>query len=235
MPAGVDTVEPCWSDICAGAQSLWLLHNKQVVHFRCQSPRATRTTTALSNRTGSKSLWAGGLLHSGTVQLPDDIQAVSLSPDGKFAAALRVKLLNQAEFDAGLPMPTPMFSALVHVDLAHHGHDPPQHMIVKQFKQSIFEPKWAPCQVSAEQRLYMLTDGSGRFHFCDCHRHCVLRIIDCQPEVLDTYHPCTTDPWVFFMEDGRSVVMRGHEARYRVHVLTWRALPQAAQQMEPQT
>lgn len=137
-----------------------------------------------------------------------------------------MKLPSQAEFAAGVLPPSD--AALVHVDLTSQGTNPTEHLVVKQFRQGMFEPKWAPCQVSPEQRIYMLTDASGRFHLCDCHRHRVLRIIDCQPEVLDTYCPCTTAPWLFFMEDGRSVIMRGHERRYRVHVLSWRALPEAA-------
>ena len=212
LSAGCASTGPCWSEISAGTQSLYLPHSKQVVRFQCDPQCATHGMPASPSANDSTSAWIGGWHQSSTVQLPSTLAAGSLSPDGQVVAALKL-----------VPNETGV-STLVHVDLTAHT----QHTVVERFRDRTFEPQWLPCQRSAEQRAYLLADMWDHVHLCNCHEHCVVRIIECRvgPSRPDDF-PESFDHWLFVLEDGRAAVMRGSNQQ-DVHVLTWRSLLQPA-------
>ena len=116
--AGRKSEKPCRSDICAGIQSLFLPHTKQVVQFRYQLPSARHSTTAANSSRGNRSLWTGGWSHLATLQLPASFVASSLSPDGKCLAALRRKAGDAHTLSSIVT------AALVHVELAAQSSPP---------------------------------------------------------------------------------------------------------------
>ncbi len=151
--------------------------------------------------------------HSSTEQVPFDIVAASLSPDGRFLAAV-VPLEDDEDR-----------LRLVHIDLA----DWSLHEIVEEFELGDkFQPEWLPSQGLPHQTAYLLQDDWHRVFLCDCDQHRVLRIIDCRPW---PQHPDISRGfdglWMHFAKDGRAAVMKGDD-EYEVHVVTWRSLLEAA-------
>ena len=202
---------PYWSEIWAGGQWLYLPHNNEVVQFgwtgwisACDAAQAE--------------LWH----FQKSIQLPPDIFAPRMSPDGQVLAALKLPQLleEDQQTEEGVRHIIP---SLIHICL--EGDTSTQHVVVQQFKQGWFRPEWIPCQRLAQHRAYFVADFWDRVYLCDCHQHCVVRIIDCRPWPLypDSFR-FHEDCYMFFTQDGRAAVMRGHD-RPDFHILSWRSLP----------
>ncbi len=175
-------------------------------------------TLSEASRSGSRAHEFGSWQHKRTFAVPEDLFVASLSPDRRCLAGL------QAITDEnGSHLQD--FSSLVHMDRA----DDTLHTVIERFEQGRFDPDWVPCQRLPEHRAYLLPDAHDRVYFCDCHRHCILRIVEIRqplpPGSLTFFE--NPWPWFAFTEDGRAAVMRGRD-RADVHILSWRSQPESA-------